>query len=368
MTFHTNRISMVGLGLIGGSIARAIKHFHPEIQILGTAGHEETILEAYEAGVIENQSFLSPQELAAADILFLCGPVGINTDYLRKLHPYIQKDTLLTDVGSVKGDIHAVIRDLGLDGQFIGGHPMTGSEKIGFANSNISYLENAYYILTAETPQARELLPDFAAFISSLGAITLTMEPEKHDLATAAISHVPHIISASLVNLVCDQDSEDEVMKTIAAGGFRDITRISSSSPQMWQHICLSNREAILQLLDTYQEELARFRAGVEAADADALLGLFGKAKNFRDSLPLRKKGGVLPAAFEFYVNLADEAGQIATIASILAANALSIKNIGILHNREFEQGVLQVEMYDEPSMEEAIRLLKKRQYDVIQK
>ena len=190
------------------------------------------------------------------------------------------------------------------------------------------------------------------------------MEPSQHDFATAAISHLPHVISATLVNLVEAEDGEDELLKTIAAGGFRDITRISSSSPVMWQNICLSNRDAILRLMDLYSQSFISFRKAVEEGEADTLIKFFQSAKDYRDSLPIRKKG-LLPASFEFFCDLADEAGQIATIASILASNALNIKNIGIIHNREFEEGVLSIEMYDHESMDRAIALLKKHQYTI---
>ena len=133
---------------------------------------------------------------------------------------------------------------------FIGGHPMTGSEKSGYANATSYLLENAYYILTPSRQMSSELVQDFKEFIHSLGAIPLLLGFEEHDYVTAAISHLPHILAATLVNLVKKLDTPEETMKTIAAGGFRDITRIASSSPVMWQEVCLANQKQILQLLD----------------------------------------------------------------------------------------------------------------------
>ena len=149
---------------------------------------------------------------------------------------------------SVKSGIHERIRALGLDGQFIGGHPMAGSERYGYANSKARLLENAYYILTPTPKTSPDQLKDYERLVVSMGAIPLVLDADQHDYVTAAISHLPHIIASSLVNLVRESDSEDGTMKMIAAGGFKDITRIASSSPDMWQQICLTNTDNIVRL------------------------------------------------------------------------------------------------------------------------
>ncbi|SCW26501.1 prephenate dehydrogenase [Lachnospiraceae bacterium C10] len=359
--FRNKKIVFIGLGLIGGSIAKAIHERYPDQKIYAHARHEETILAAYKDDLILNDHLLSIEEIASSDLIFLCCPVGSNADYMKQIAPYIGEHTIITDVGSVKGDIHLAAKEAGLSEHFIGGHPMTGSEAIGYEHSSSHFLENAYYILTADNDTSRAMLPEFAEYISSLGSITLQLHPDEHDFATAAISHLPHVISASLVNLVRSSD-KDEVLKTIAAGGFRDITRISSSSPEMWQHICKSNKKAIIQLLDLYNEELTSFRNAIDTSDDERLHQLFSSAKDYRDSLPLRKTG-VLGKAFVLYSDLRDEAGQIATVATILANNGISIKNIGIIHNREFEEGVLSIELYNQKDYQKAGDLLSRHGY-----
>ena len=208
---------------------------------------------------------------------------------------------------------------------------------------------------------------EFRQFVSSLGAIPLILDYEKHDFATASISHLPHIIASSLVNLIKQTDDEDATMKTIAAGGFKDITRIASSSPVMWQNICLSNKTQILKLIDQYMKMLSHTRALIESEDKDAILDFFTSAKDYRDSLQI-KTASPVGKAYEFYCDLIDEAGGIATIATLLGENRLSIKNIGILHNREFEHGVLHIEMYDETSLHAAISLLKANNYKIYER
>lgn len=358
------KIGFIGLGLIGGSIAKKIKKIHPSAKLIASASREETLYLAFRDGIIENQSFLPLKDFADCDLLFLCGPVKINLSYMEKLAPILSDNCLLTDVGSVKGEITETAARLGLSRRFIGGHPMTGSETTGYENASENLLENAYYILTPGEETDPEKLNDFYFLVENMGAIPLVMSSDKHDFATAAISHLPHVIAASLVNLICAEDDEQHTLQTIAAGGFRDITRIASSSPVMWQNICLTNQKQILKLLDLYQKQLSDFREELIKMNEQKLLNTFQSAKDYRDNLTLHKVG-ILPSVYEFYCDLLDEAGGIASIAAILAANQLSIKNIGIIHNREYQDGVLHIEMYDQPSLEAAISLLQRNHYTI---
>lgn len=236
---------------------------------------------------------------------------------------------------------------------------MAGSEAIGYDHSSPYLLENAYYILTVTDDFSREKTGRLFCLYHFSWCAHTDHEPEKHDFATACISHLPHVIAASLVNFVAENDFSDETMKTIAAGGFRDITRIASSSPVMWQHICATNRDEILKAAALYQKSLQDFITSITDQKEDAVIRLFSSAKDYRDDLPLKKQG-VLPSSYEFYLDLADEAGAIATIATTLAANGISIKNIGIVHNREFEKGVLRIELYDQAAMDAAELVLSK--------
>ncbi len=359
------KIAFIGLGLIGGSIAKNIKRIAPEISLIGLSGHESTIKAAYADGVLKNEKNASLEEIASCDIIFLCTPVQKNLEYLSALKPLIGHDTIITDVGSVKGDINKIVEDLGLEANFIGGHPMAGTENSGYAYANSYLLENAYYILTVTDKVAISHVKTLVSFIKALGAIPITMTPNEHDHATAAISHLPHVLAAALVNLVRDSDSKDEVMKTIAAGGFKDITRIASSSSVMWQNICLENKDEIIRLIDGFSEKFKDMRSRIESADADGILDFFKTAKDYRDSFAVNSKNGI---RFELFIDLIDKAGGIATIATLLAKSNINIKNIGIVHNREFEQGVLHLELYDKPSLDKTIALLKDNRYTVYER
>lgn len=361
------KIGFIGLGLIGGSIAKTLKRLYPEKKLYATSGHLSTVTEAFRDHTIENDTLLPLQEIGDCDLIFLCTPVQKNISYLRELKPLLKEGAIITDVGSVKSDIHAAAAEAGMEHCFIGGHPMTGSEKTGYANATAYLLENAYYIITPTAQSPADKVEELTALVKAMGALPMVLDYTAHDHATATISHLPHIVAASLVNLVQQLDDEHETMKTIAAGGFKDITRIASSSAVMWENICLSNRTQILEILDRFGDQLSAIREEIASSDGSSINSFFQSAKDYRDSINIRKSGP-LKKVFELYCDLIDEAGGIATIATILASNNLSIKNIGIIHNREFEDGVLHLEMYDSDSLQKAVALLRKYHYTVYER
>jgi prephenate dehydrogenase len=267
----------------------------------------------------------------------------------------------------VKGNIHEAVAELQMEEQFIGGHPMTGSEKTGYHNSYALLLENAYYILTptSKTPEENRNL--LYHLVERMGSIPILLEAKEHDEITAAISHVPHIIAAQLVNLVRESDDKAEKMRVLAAGGFKDITRIASSSPIMWQDICLTNAPVIKRSLDRYIESLQNVSDALTGLNGDFLYRMFDIAGEYRSSIP-NKSVGLIKRVFEIFLDIMDEAGAIATIATLLASNQISIKNIGIIHNREFEEGVLRIEFYEEQAEEKAITLLRKCNYRIYER
>ena len=360
MSFHT--IGFIGLGLIGGSIAKKMKSNQPDIKIYATAHHKETIQEAYRDGLIENNTLLPLSAFHNCDYIFLCAPVQKNLEYLRELKEIIREDCMITDVGSTKTEIHEEVVRLHMEANFIGGHPMAGSEKTGILSAVPTLLENAYYIITPTAVTPQDKINEFRDFVLSLGALPLILDYKTHDYSTAAISHLPHMIAYTLVNLVKQSDDDQETMKTIAAGGFKDITRIASSSPVMWQNICASNREQILVLMDKYTALLSRLRSYIEASDEQALLDFFQSAKDYRDSLSLPNIK-TESTYYELFVDLPDETGGIAKVSRILADAGISIKNIGIVNNREFEEGILHISFADERSRSKAKELLDAQGY-----
>lgn len=363
MTIKT--IGFVGLGLIGGSIAKAIRRVHPDYNIIAFDADKDSLVAALSDGTLNQTHDTLSTGFAQCDIIFLCAPVNINIEYLKVLAPMLTKSCILTDVGSVKTQIHDQIRHMGLNDHFIGGHPMAGSEKSGYANANDRLLENAYYILTPTPSVPKDAVEAMTDLVASIAALPVVLDERHHDHITAAISHLPHIIAYTLVNLVRDSDDDVERMRMLAAGGFKDITRIASSSPVMWQQICSENSENLLEVLDTYINDLKIVADDIRRNDADSLLDFFSQAKDYRDAIPKSRAKGSIRPLYEIYVDIIDESGAIATIATILATNGISIKNIGIIHNREFQEGVLRIEFYDDDAGDKATALLRRFHYVV---
>ena len=357
-------IGFIGLGLIGGSIAKALRRVHPEYRLIAYNRSRSSLVEAMSDGTINQATDVIDASFAECDFIFLCMPVSVNIQCLKKLKDLVPDTCVITDVGSVKSTIHEAVRELGMEARFIGGHPMTGSEKTGILSATNTLLENAYYIITPTALTPKEEISEFRDFVLSLGAIPLILDYKIHDYSTAAISHLPHMIAYSLVNLIHQIDDDKETMKTIAAGGFKDITRIASSSPVMWQNICASNREPLLSLMDQYLALLTKLRGYIDNSNEQALLSFFQQAKDYRDSitLPSVKSPTVY---YECFVDLVDETGGIAAVAGLLAQYHISIKNIGIVNNREFEEGVLQLAFPDKQTLTRAKRLLTDNGYMV---
>ncbi len=360
-------VGFVGLGLIGGSIAKAIKAYHPQIQIMAYMRSTDTLIDAANEGTVDIACTAVDGQFAACDCIYLCAPVSTNAMYLEHLKSIIREDCILTDVGSTKTDIHRRVEELHLEAHFIGGHPMAGSEKTGYANAKTHLIENAYYIVTPAGKVPRDAVDTFVSFTASLKALPLVLDYRQHDFITASISHLPHLIASSLVNLIKDLDGREELMKRIAAGGFKDITRIASSSPEMWEQICITNKENLIRVLNHYMEQLSQVKEQLVREDSQGLYHFFETSREYRNSIP-DSSSGPIKKMYAFYCDMMDEAGGIAVLATILAAGGINLKNIGIIHNREFEEAVVKVELYDEASYQKAVELLRKHRYTIYER
>ena len=377
-TMNDTTIAFIGLGLIGGSLAKGIKRARPDIRIMAYMRTRSKLEQAKKDGIVDVILDGIDEQLKECDLIFLCTPVEYNAQYLSKIRSYLKPGALITDVGSTKTDIHEEILRQGLTDYFVGGHPMAGSEKTGYENATDHLLENAYYIVTppegldqsgSETgnipPKYAENANRIIAVSQTVGAIPLVLNYREHDKVVAAISHLPHLVASSLVNLVKDADSPAGTMKRVAAGGFKDITRIASSSPEMWEQICMTNVEPIADMLERYIGSLQEILSEIKGHQGEAIYKLFEKSRDYRNTITDRAKGSVEPS-YAFSVDVADEVGAISTIAVILAAKGISIKNIGINNNRERGEGALKIEFYDEASMTAAWKRLEYYKYEMV--
>ena len=349
-------IGIIGLGLIGGSIARTLKRMPGDIHITVFSRSEEALAAALLDGTADAATSTDWSLFADCDVVFICVPVSNILDCAKQLAAVVRPDCVVTDVGSVKA---AVVRELAaVDICFVGGHPMAGAEKSGYAAAVDYLFENAYYILTptAQTPAfAVERLSELA---KALGAIPVVLDAEYHDKVVAAISHGPHVVAAALVNTVEALDAGRGDMQALAAGGFKDITRIASSNGALWQGICMENRGEVLRFIRAFQAETEAFLAALEAENGDEVRGLFESAKEYRSGFAASTRAKYAES-FIVHMDVLDKPGSIATVATLLSENGINIKNIGIVHNREYHDGVLQIVLDSAEGRASAVELLQ---------
>lgn len=354
---QNKKITIIGLGLIGGSLARALKERLGINHITAINRSAESIEKALADGTIIRGFTEIDDCIFESDIIFICTPVKRAIEYINVLTGKVRPDCIITDVGSTKEEIVNYINSMPAPPCFIGGHPMAGTEKTGYSVSFSHLFENAYYILSPSKTTNENSIELMTQIINGIGAIPVVLDAREHDIVTGAISHVPHIIASSLVNMVKGMETPDSKMQLLAAGGFKDITRIASSSPEMWENIVLSNKKQIRGILDNFVESLNKFKESIENDDSEGVYNLFLSAKNYRDSFPSNSRGLIAPV-HEVIVDVIDKPGIIGEIATILGKNDVNIKNINVSNSREFEQGCLRITLPDKESAENSYKLL----------
>ena len=361
---QVEKISIIGLGLIDGSLAKALKEKLGIESITAVDINEKSLSQALKEGFIKEGFTELNESVYNSDIIFICTPVKDAVEYITRLHGKVKAGCILTDTASTKGEIIDYVNSLDNPPCFIGGHPMAGTEKAGFSSSFSHLFENAYYIMSPSKNCPEESLEYLAEIIRGIGAIPIKLDSKEHDIITATISHVPHVIASALVNLVKFSDSPDGKMQTLAAGGFKDITRIASSNPKMWENIILSNKEIVKSTLNKFTETINTFIEYIDNENSNGIYNFFDSAKKFRDSIPNNRKGLIEPQN-ELIVDVVDKPGIIGEIATILGNNGINIKNINVSNSREFEQGCLRITLPDSGSVAEAYELLAKKGYKV---
>jgi len=285
MLFDT--VCIVGVGLIGGSLGIAMRERGLARQVVGLVRREETINAAFQRGAVDNATTNLEEAARGADMVFLASPVGQIQPLCEQLGPVVRAGALVTDAGSTKADIvEGCSKIFGQKANFIGGHPMAGSERTGVEHASASLFEGAVWILTP-TPQTPDLATrKMVKLIEGLGARPLVMDAAAHDALVAVTSHLPHITAAALVHLFTACQETHEQAPQLVAGGWRDSTRIAAGSPEMWRDISLANAPAITQQLDQLIMQLQLLRDMLTRQDAEQIFGWFEAA-----SIARRKQG-----------------------------------------------------------------------------
>ena len=280
------KLVIIGVGLIGGSLSLALKQASAVGHVVGCGRNLQNLQKGVDIGVIDSFESSITEAVKSADMVVVAVPLGAMEQVFEQIYAGLGDNTIVTDVGSAKASVVEVARKTLGDrfGQFVPGHPIAGNEKSGVEAGFASLYQDRRVILTpiAETGSCGVERVD--AMWQHCGASIEYLDVEHHDKVLAATSHLPHMLAYAMVNYLSNLNDHDEIFK-YAAGGFRDFTRIASSDPVMWRDVCLSNGDALLDLIEGYKDELDMISTAIKDNDADQLLKLFGKAKSERDSL-----------------------------------------------------------------------------------
>lgn len=281
-----NRLAIIGVGLIGGSLARILREQGEVGEIVGIGRGEVNLRKAVELGVVDSYSIDPAAGVAGADLVFLATPVCSIPSIVAEIAPHLVAGCVVTDGGSVKEEIVSACEPLMPPGvHFVGGHPIAGTEHSGVEASFSSLYAGKRCIVTPTSRTCPDALAKVVRMWEVAGSEVVVMDTEKHDRVVAAISHLPHMVAYSLVNAVGGYDRFDENIIRYSAGGFRDFTRIASSDPAMWRDIALMNREAVIEMMDHFAKYFASLRELVAEADGPALERFFRESKESRDSI-----------------------------------------------------------------------------------
>ena len=277
------KVVVVGVGLIGGSFALALKKAGAARQVVGMGRSKEALARALELGIVDSVTESPEEAMLGADLVLLAAPVAQTGPILQALLPHLEAHTIVTDAGSTKCDVVAAARAAmgSRVGQFVPGHPIAGSESNGPDAALAELYQGKKVVLTALLENAAPALERVAAAWRACGAIIHKLTPEEHDRVFAAVSHLPHLLAYALVDEVATKAHADMLFQ-YAASGFRDFTRIAGSSPEMWRDISLANRTALLAELDAYLAQLTSMRAMLAASDGPALEAVYTNAQRAR--------------------------------------------------------------------------------------
>jgi prephenate dehydrogenase len=278
------RLCIIGAGLIGGSLARALRTADYCREVVGCSRNPAHLQQAVELGVIDRYDTDPVQAVAGADMVLVAVPLGAMEPVFRALRGHLPADAAITDVGSAKASvIEAARRGFGeLPAAFVPGHPIAGTEQSGVAASFAELFRDRRVILTPVEQTSTEATARVRAMWEAAGAVVDEMDPAHHDTVLAATSHLPHVLAFALVDSLTRLGERDEIFR-YAAGGFRDFTRIASSDPVMWRDICLANGDAILQMIDRFSGDLQQLADAVRQHDGETLQAVFASAKQARD-------------------------------------------------------------------------------------
>ena len=344
------KIVISGLGLMGASLALAFKTKKIEAEIWGY-DFPAVCEKAETLNLIDHTVRRWPDECRDADVVFLATPIQIIEKQIRDLNAIVSKATIVTDLGSTKGNVHRLAEKINFTGTFIGGHPMTGGEKSGLDAADPLLYENAVFILTGVDAEKRALAETkLFPLLEKLKARLLLLDPYVHDQIMARISHLPQLLAVSLVEMLGAKNAPEKPYFELAAGGFRDLTRIASSNFAIWKDILIRNKENVKEALRELIDLLEHHYNHIEDLSED-----FHLANYYRSQIPKATKGFLHPLT-DVLIYVDDRPGVIARMSNALAKENIDIRDIELLKVREKEGGVFRISF---SGREEALRAIK---------
>lgn len=280
-----NRLAVIGVGLIGGSLSLALKEAQAVGEVIGYSRTESVRQEALELGVIDVAASSIAEAVKDADVIFIAVPMIAMEVVLTELAVHVRDDAIITDGGSAKSQLVDIAREIlgNKFSQFVPGHPIAGTEKSGPSAAFATLFKDHRVVLTPVAETNSDALEKVRDMWQQTGAEVFDMDVKHHDVVLAATSHLPHVLAFNLVGMLAERDDCDEVLR-YAAGGFKDFSRIASSDAVMWRDICLTNQEAILGLLEQYHQGLNKLEQAIRTQDGDTLMTVFERAKQARDT------------------------------------------------------------------------------------
>jgi prephenate dehydrogenase len=332
-------ITIIGLGLIGGSLALSLKNVNKDFKVTGFDKISDAMTIAKYRNVIDKIAVDYIDAVKDADLIIIATPISKIVNVINSIKNHLKDGAVVTDVGSAKENIVKAINKI-LPGNviFIGGHPMAGSENEGILNANSDLFRNAFYILTPTDNTKTESLMELHSILNKMGSIVVTVTPKEHDMIVSLISHLPHVLSTNLVKLINDKQIEQKNLFKLCAGGFRDMTRIAASNPKMWLDISLENKKEIIKALDEYIGYLYKFRENLKENKIDYIKNHYIEAKKARVNLPKFIEKDI-SKLYELMISVPDKKGVLSEITLAISSCGINIEDISIFHSTEVSSG-----------------------------
>jgi prephenate dehydrogenase len=361
------RVAVIGTGLVGGSLAAALRRLDEVAEVVGADVDEAGLALAVERGLVDRAAPSAAAAAEGADLVVLAVPVSAVEAVAKEVGGVLAPGAVLTDVASVKARLVPQMEEAVPPGvTVIGGHPMAGSHETGADHATAELFVGATYLLTPTATTDPEAYRRLHGLLARIGARVLAVDLARHDLLVAVVSHLPQLAATTLMNLAARRASREHAeLLLLAAGGFRDATRVAASNPDLWVDICAENREAIVAVLDDYRERIGALRSLLAVGDEASLRAELAAARTARRSLP--GKESVTGALVELHLPIPDRPGVIAEVATSVGSVGVNIEDIAIEHAPSGGRGTLRLAIIGFAQAGRARQALEARGYEVLE-